>query len=97
MQRQPRVKDEKHLKFLRSLPCVICGNPIETEAAHIRFACEEAGKRMVGKGEKPDDKWALPLCGKHHREQHKMNERAWWESKGIDPIKLCELYATRER
>jgi hypothetical protein len=43
-------------------------------------------------GEKSSDKWALPLCGKHHREQHSMNEREFWASYGIDPFALAMRY-----
>lgn len=85
-QRQPRVVDPEHLAFVRALPCCVCGNDIETEAAHIRFADPRAYKRPVGKGERPDDTWAIPLCGKCHREQHRMSEPRFWASAGIDPV-----------
>lgn len=85
-QRQPRVTDPDHLAFVRGLPCLVCPNDIETEAAHIRFADARAHKRQVGKGEKPSDEWAVPLCSKHHREQHRMNEARFWAEAGIDPV-----------
>lgn len=98
MIRRPRQHCEAHLRYIRQLPCVICGNNIETEAAHIRFAREEIGKRKVGVGEKPDDKWTVPLCGKHHREQHQHGERAWWADRRLDPIKIAQdLWAEREQ
>lgn len=81
-----RQHDEKHLAFLRTLPCVICDDPTSTEAAHIRFADIRIGKDNPGVGQKPDDKYALPQCGKHHREQHSGNERAFWKRYGIDAI-----------
>lgn len=81
-----RQKSDKHLDFIRSLPCVICGNNTATEAAHIRFADRRAAKRQTGMGEKPDDIWALPLCGEHHREQHSMGEREFWKVHERDPI-----------
>lgn len=84
-QRQPRIKNEKHLAFIRTLPCLICGSP-GCDAAHIRFACEKAGKRAVGIGEKPDDRWTVPLCRHHHTQQHSKNEKIFWDEKGIDPI-----------
>jgi hypothetical protein len=89
--REPRVKNEKHLKFIRGLPCCVCLNNIETEAAHIRFQCLEVGKRQTGKQEKPDDRWTLPLCGTHHRDQHRLNEKVFWYTIGIDPIKTARL------
>jgi hypothetical protein len=86
MIKRPRQHDEKHLAFLRQLPCVVCGNNIETEAAHIRMADNRAAKRPAGMQEKSDDCWAVPLCGQHHRQQHETSERKFWERAGIDPI-----------
>lgn len=87
-QRQPRERDNKHLDYIRSLPCCICGG-IDTEAAHIRTAAPHLGKRPTGGAEKPSDKWTLPLCHKHHTEQHEMNEMKFWASYGIDPFMLA--------
>lgn len=86
MIRQPRQKNDRHLDFVRSLSCVVCLDNTATEAAHVRYADRKAGKRPVGTGEKPDDRWTVPLCGDHHRDQHKHNEREWWLSQGINPI-----------
>lgn len=85
-QKEPREKDAKHLDFIRSLPCCVCGDDTTTEAAHIRTASLAHGKNATGMQEKSSDKWALPLCGKHHREQHTKNEMAFWKSYGIDPF-----------
>ncbi len=94
MQRRPREHNERHLRFVRSLPCVTCGNDIQSEAAHIKFSDLSRGKRNVGVGEKASDCWTLPLCGQCHRDQHKMSERAFWDGQGIDPLAICErLYA----
>lgn len=89
MIKRPRRHDDKHLQFIRGLPCVVCGNNIETQAAHVRFTCPAAGKRHVGGQEKPDDKWALPLCGRCHDEQHGGKEAAFWEGRNINPIFVC--------
>jgi hypothetical protein len=89
MFRQPRKHDEKHLQFIRGLSCVVCGDNTSTEAAHVRFAERRVAKRDVGKAEKPDDKWTLPLCGRCHREQHDEGERMFWHSRNIDPIYVC--------
>lgn len=92
--KRPRIKDERHLNFIRQLPCVCCGNNIETEAAHIRTGALFYGKRDTGGQEKPDDKWTLPLCNRHHAEQHKGNELAFWKRYGIDSFVLAlTLYA----
>lgn len=94
MMRQPRQHCERHLDFVRQLGCVVCQNDIETEAAHIRFSCLEAGKRSTGMGEKSDDRWTVPLCNLHHGMQHAWSEREFWKAVGRDPIKIAqELWA----
>ena len=87
-QREPRQRDWRHLDFIRSQPCCICGR-IDTEAAHIRAASLAHGKRATGGAEKSSDKWALPLCNGHHREQHTMNELAFWKKYNLDPFLLA--------
>ena len=87
--RQPRQKNEAHCNFIRQLPCLCCGNNIQTEAAHVRFAERLVCKRQTGMQERPDDAFVVPLCGRCHQEQHKMNEREFWKRKGIDVIKAC--------
>ena len=46
-------------------------------------------KKNPGVGARPDDKFTLPLCGKHHREQHTGNEQVFWNRYGIDPVLLA--------
>jgi hypothetical protein len=87
-QRRPRVKDETHLAFIRTLRCCVCGAPCP-DPAHIRAAAVLYGKRETGGGEKASDKWTVPLCRPHHDEQHSNDELRWWSSKGIDPFGLA--------
>ncbi len=87
--KDPRQKDAGHLDFLRRLSCVICGDNTSTEAAHIRFTEPKVAKDNPGMQQKPHDKYAVPLCGTHHREQHTGNERAWWNGREIDPHYLA--------
>ena len=94
MQRRPREKNDSHLKFIRSLPCLICDDGTTVEAAHVRYGDRSVKKPQTGIGTKPDDKYTVPLCGKHHREQHMEGERLWWSQWGIDPVKVAlALYA----
>jgi hypothetical protein len=89
-QRQPRKKENGHLDYIRGLPCCVCGDNTSTEAAHIRMADARAGKRYVGKGEKADDRWTVPLCGPHHRHQHIVGEATFWKFyHSIKPILLA--------
>lgn len=94
-QRQPRVHNERHLDFIRSLPCVVSKNNIETQAAHIRFTDARIGKFNAGVGAKPDDRWTVPLSNDKHAEQHEIgDERRFWEQYNIDPIEIAQqLYA----
>ncbi len=87
-QRQPREEDEKHRRFIASLPCLICGSS-EVQCAHIKFADLSVGKPFTGLT-KSDDKFTVPLCCDHHSEQHAWgDERGWWMKYEIDPIKLA--------
>ncbi len=79
------VRDPKHLVFIRSLPCLVCGNNTSVEAAHVRYAEAKAGKSEMGMGRRSDC-WVVPLCGNHHRKQHLTSERGWWTMKGVDPV-----------
>lgn len=91
--KRPKQANDAHLRWLRTLPCCITGmRPVE--AAHVRYADPVYGKRLTGTAEKPDDKWAVPLSQKKHREQHDGNERQFWARHGLDPLRIAlSLYA----
>jgi hypothetical protein len=90
-QRQPRERNEAHLRFVRSLPCAVpsCRRAPRSQAAHIRAGSLAHGKRHTGKGEKPSDRWTLPLCAACHAKQHSGNELAFWRSYRIEPFELA--------
>jgi 5-methylcytosine-specific restriction endonuclease McrA len=91
-QRRKRQKAPNHLKFIRSLPCLVCATT-NSEAAHIRFADRTVGKRETGMGEKPDDTFCVPLCEECHRtgsnSQHSMGEAKFWHWHYIDVTKVA--------
>jgi hypothetical protein len=93
-QRDRRQKDAQHLAFVRQQPCCIpfCNRP--SEAAHLRMENLAIGKEMTGKGEKPHDKYTVPLCGNHHRDgidaQHKSNEELWWKLRGLNQWAIAD-------
>lgn len=91
--RRPRRFHQDHLRFIRTLPCCVCGTRKFVEAAHVRMASAIHGKRETGTGQKPDDAWAVPLCAAHHREgpqaQHVIGEAAFWTLHSIDPCGLA--------
>lgn len=88
-QRDPRQEDPKHLAFVRTQPCCLPFCRREAEPAHLRMANLLIGKELTGKGEKPHDKFTVPLCPYHHRTgvdcQHASNETEWWERTGLNP------------
>lgn len=81
-------KEATYLDWLRGLPCVATGaRPVE--AAHLSSANAYYGHMGRGKGQKADDRWALPLSPAMHREQHAGNEMAFWKRHGINPHLLA--------
>jgi hypothetical protein len=78
-----RDRDREHLKFVAAQPCLVCGRT-PSDPHHIKFAEQRAMGRKVS------DRFTVPICRLHHRELHRRgNERAWWESQGIDPVPVA--------
>jgi hypothetical protein len=89
-QKRPRIRDGDYLAFIRTLPCVICwAHPVE--ACHVRYNALAYGKPITGVGNKPDDRWTVPMCHEHHSQQHANGERLWWIEKKIDPLAVAAL------
>jgi DNA recombination protein Rad52 len=73
-----RVRDVEHLRFIASLPCLVCGRT-PSHAHHLRFA------QPRSLGSKVSDEWSVPLCALHHRALHDVgSEERWWIEHGID-------------
>lgn len=81
-----RVLDSAYLAWLRRRPCVVGGDcDGAVQAAHLRYSDAAVGRINPGLQVKPSDKWATPLCARHHAEQHAHgNERAWWAGRGLN-------------
>jgi hypothetical protein len=76
-------RNREHLRFVAAQPCLVCGRT-PSDAHHIKFAEQRAMGRKVS------DRFTVPLCRLHHRELHRRgNERAWWESQGIDALAIA--------
>jgi hypothetical protein len=88
-QKRPRRHAEQHLEWIRTLPCVVSLTRNGVEAAHVRYADARYAKRAVGTGEKPDDKYAVPLNWQAHRRQHEMDEREYWRQMDMDPVMIA--------
>lgn len=66
-----RIRDRKHLDWLKTLPCIKC-NALPCDPAHIP-------KEMQGTlADKVDDNQAVPLCRPDHDRQHRIGHLRFW-------------------
>jgi DNA recombination protein Rad52 len=73
-----RLRDPEHLRYVASLPCLICART-PAQAHHLRFA------QPRSLGSKASDEWAVPLCFIHHRSLHDAgDEELWWQVHAVD-------------
>jgi hypothetical protein len=78
-----RIRSKKHLRFVASQPCMICGRS-PSHAHHIRYA------QSCGLGLKVSDEFTIPLCATHHHHIHTTaKEQEWWQERNIDPLKVA--------
>jgi hypothetical protein len=78
-----RYRNKEHLRFVATKACVVCGRK-PSDPHHLRFIQPRALGRKVS------DEFVVPLCRGHHRAVHRSgNERAWWTTVGVDPIKIA--------
>ena len=86
----------KHLKFIDSLPCIICGGK-STHHHLLRVSREyltptEQTEGLMfpkykskGMGTKSDDRFCLPVCTLHHAEAHRYgNDKLYFQKNGIE-------------
>jgi len=59
------------------------------ECAHVRAGADG------GVALKPSDRWVISLCQYHHREQHRIGERAFEEKYSLDLRELAVEFAER--
>ena len=64
-----KFRSNKHLQFIRTLPCCTCPATAPTEACHIRASLDG------GIGLKPSDKYVVPMCHECHSKQHRTSEK----------------------
>lgn len=73
--------NKKHLNWIRSLPCLVCGKWPPNQAHHLLTNVNR------GMGLKASDDYTLPLCMDCHSQLHlNGNERAFFESVDLDPL-----------
>jgi hypothetical protein len=70
--------------WIASLPCLKCG-VYGVQKCHLRRHTDG------GTAKKPDDKWLLPICDTHHKEQHRIGEDAFYGGDSYQAKKLCEM------
>ena len=73
------VRNPAYLRWIRSLPCVVCRTTRAVEAAHTG---------PHGLSQKSSDLSAIPLCGRHHRtgdhSYHRLGARKFAEVHELD-------------
>ena len=78
-----RYRNREHLRFVARQPCLVCGRK-PSDPHHLRHVQPRA------LGRKASDEFAVPLCRSHHRAVHRAgDERAWWRTAGVDPLKAA--------
>ena len=79
-----RIRAPEHLKWVATLPCLICQRQ-PSDAHHLKRVQPNA------MGRKPGDQWVVPLCRIHHRALHDAgDETRWWENNNIDEIRYAQ-------
>ena len=91
-----RIESKEHRDWVaKENPCAVkgkyagsaCGGDVI--AAHVRNGTDG------GTGLKPSDIWVIPLCDKHHREQHQRGELSFAAKYDIDLNKTAEEMAKK--
>jgi hypothetical protein len=78
-----RYRNRDHLRYIAQQACLVCGRK-PSDPHHLR----NVQPRALGR--KASDEFAVPLCRSHHRAVHRAgDERAWWQTAGIDPVKVA--------
>lgn len=73
-------RSSKRLEQVRKLPCVSCGKPAPSEAAHANWS--ECGKGMATKA---SDEFTVALCHTCHHDfdvyakRDRLESKAWFE------------------
>lgn len=75
-----RGRDPEYLAWIRTLPCVICGN--FAEADHVRT-----------RGAGGTDRQAVPLCHTHHMERHTIGIKTFQAKYGVDLMEHAHWYS----
>lgn len=95
----------KHLKFIDTLPCLICGKNGATHHHLLRVSREYLTPtnetvglmfpkfKSKGMGTKSDYRFCVPVCPACHARAHQYgNDKAFFENRGIANIEKAALF-----
>lgn len=90
IERAPSRECAAHRKWVRGHACSVPGcERRDIECAHVRRGTD------AGVGIKPSDRWTIPLCAEHHREQHSIGEASFERRHRIDMKRIAEALFAR--
>ena len=79
-----RTSNKKHLEFVSTLPCCICGK-FGVQVHHLLRADPKRGA-----GRKAGDEFVIPLCHHHHQGLHLCGGEGFYLGQhGIDGVALA--------
>jgi len=82
MEKENRIRNKKHLRFVASQPCMIkrgMENCNQKAVAHHLLRAQEGSMGM-----KVGDNWTVSLCSMHHDQLHRWNEKDFFKNYGIE-------------
>lgn len=92
-----RLADRPYVRFVKALPCCVCGRPGPSDASHVTLSANQKGIGM----KVPDDQ-VVPKCREHHRDWEQRRGRfAKWSreerwSQAAAWVAAVQLLATPE-
>ena len=88
------VRSSGHLKFIRSLPCIVCATCGRLNSRNIQ-ACHTPGSR--GMGQKRSDVDTIPMCRTHHDYQHQVGWATFLRKYQLDIPELLKALTEKPR
>ena len=76
----PPTRSPKHLAFVRTFPCCVCGTDDTIQAHHLTHVKGNGGMSLNN-----DDKYTVSLCSLDHNLLHWMGERSYWAERKLEP------------
>lgn len=81
-----------HKQYIESRHCLVGWNcQGDVIGHHVRTAAN------AGTGKKPDDKWLVPLCHKHHMEGHDKGWRSFERRHKVNLVGIAQFLWRKSR